>query len=141
MKVPWTPNEASILTVHATKSQKKRVAHRNDNPHGSFRINEKLKVKKQRIVEDELKALETEKKKSDAIEEKARLALEYSKLVEQYELCDGGKLCQCGASECPMLSHRKCQDCGVIKAHTCKKRACVAARKARSGEELSNTPC
>ena len=43
LKVPLLPKEAGILEVERQKSRK-RVAHRNDNPHGSFRINDKLNV-------------------------------------------------------------------------------------------------
>ena len=60
-----------------------------------------------------------------------------------FEACH--PVCTCGSIPCPQEKLQLCATCGEIKAHVCRVRACVAARKpllltVREGTEVPLLP-
>eukprot|EP00658_Telonema_sp_P-2_P024212 TRINITY_DN19722_c0_g1_i9.p1 TRINITY_DN19722_c0_g1~~TRINITY_DN19722_c0_g1_i9.p1 ORF type:complete len:181 (+),score=18.60 TRINITY_DN19722_c0_g1_i9:617-1159(+) len=136
LEIPWTPSEAGLQTV-PTQSKKtfKRLAHKSDNPHGSFRVNNKLQKKRDRQqLEADERARIDQKRLESALDKEAK-AKEYQELVDKFDGCGGGQACQCDATTCPMLKYKKCPTCGDIKLRLCTKSACKDARAVQTQPE------
>ena len=142
LDMPFDPTAAGVLVPDVVTRpdkdpSKQRKRRRLSDLHGSISIRGLGDECESRRLEDEAEVETVKARKEASAEKKAAAERETAERAAAFARCEVA--CACGVEPCPWEKWKRCPSCGP-KLGLCKKRDCVAARKAAGPPPPADSP-